>query len=269
MNSFFNLLGTESWKPVLSALLLPPVPLLVLVLVGARLIPARRGLGWLVVLASVALLWLSACTGVSERLARVAAPSTAALGSGRIDELRAAVQSRQPIAIVILGGGLQPYAPEYGAGNLTPESIERLRYGLWLNRQTGAPVAFSGGVGWGRSEANPEAQIAARIAAQEFGRPLRWVEDNSRDTRENAARVMALLKPAGIRHMVLVTHGFHMARSMRAFEQAAAGQVRIEAAPMGLARRVETPVLAWLPSSTGFTGVRNIVHELVGRWAGA
>ena len=34
MNELFYTLGIESWKPVLSALLLPPVPLLVLVLAG-------------------------------------------------------------------------------------------------------------------------------------------------------------------------------------------------------------------------------------------
>ena len=57
----------------------------------------------------------------------------------------------------------------------------------------------------------------------EFGRPLKFVEDDSRDTRENAARTLALLRPIGIRHIVLVTHGWHMPRALKAFETAAAG----------------------------------------------
>ena len=56
VNNLFILLGIESWKPLLTALLLPPVPLLLLVLVGTRLVLPRRGLGWLVILFSVSLL---------------------------------------------------------------------------------------------------------------------------------------------------------------------------------------------------------------------
>ena len=110
-------------------------------------------------------------------------------------------------------------------------------------------MAFSGGVGWGQPDAAPEARVAAKIAAEEFNRPIKWVEDDSRDTRENASRTMALLKPAGIDHIVLVTHGYHMARALRAFVEAAGPGVQIEAAPMGLARRLETPALAWMPSA--------------------
>ena len=80
-----------------------------------------------------------------------------------------------------------------------------------------APLAFSGGVGWAQQGSTSEARVAAKIAAEEFGRPLRWVEDDSRDTRENAAKTIALLKPAGIQHIVLVTHGYHMRRALRAF----------------------------------------------------
>jgi hypothetical protein len=68
MNDLFLTLGIESWKPVLSSLLLPPVPWLALTLIGARLILWRRGWGWLVVIAAVAGTWLSACSAVGEWL---------------------------------------------------------------------------------------------------------------------------------------------------------------------------------------------------------
>ena len=58
MNDLFVLFAAESWKPVLTALLLPPVPFLLLMLIGARLIVARRGLGWMLVLLGAALVWL-------------------------------------------------------------------------------------------------------------------------------------------------------------------------------------------------------------------
>jgi uncharacterized SAM-binding protein YcdF (DUF218 family) len=267
LNSLFMSLGIESWKPVLTALLLPPVPLLLLLLIGARLILPRRGLGWFLVILSVALLWLSNCSGTAQALSQFVLHPPAALSPDRIKELK--TQAKNPIAIIVLGGGLEPYAPEYGVSNLRYRSLERLRYGLWLGRETGLPVGFSGGVGWAQSDATPEARIAAQIAANEFGRPLKWVEEDSRDTRENAARSVALLRKAGIKHIVLVTHGWHMPRALAAFETAAAGEMRIEAAPMGLAHQVDRPALAWVPSSDGMADVRAILRELLGRFAGA
>jgi len=269
VNSVFVSLGIKSWKPILAALLLPPVPLLLLVLIGARLLLPRRGLGWLVILVSVALLWLSACTGAARMLSQTLLPLPAALSFDRIRELRAEVTAKKPLAIVVLGAGSEPFAPEYGVSSLQAPSLERLRYGVWLAGQTGAPIAFSGGTGWKQQGSTAEARIAAKIAADEFGRPIRWIEDDSRDTRENAARTMELLKSAGINHVVLVTHGYHMARALRAFREAAGPAIQIDPAPMGLARGIDAPALEWLPSSNGFRDVRQLLRELAGLTAGA
>lgn len=269
VNSLFVVLGIESWKPVLAALLLPPVPFLLLTLIGARLLLPRRGLGWLLIFISVVLLWLSACTGAARGAALLLLPPETALSFDRVRELRAEVAARKPVAIVILGAGVEPYAPEYGVSSLQYASLERLRYGLWLGRETGAPIAFSGGIGWGQSDAAPEARVAAKIAADEFNRPLKWLEEDSRDTRENASRTLALLKPAGIEHIVLVTHGYHMPRALRAFNEAAGPGITIEPAPMGLARKLETPALEWMPSTRGFNQMRQVLREAIGKVAGA
>jgi uncharacterized SAM-binding protein YcdF (DUF218 family) len=270
LNSLLVLLNIESWKPVLTALILPPAPLLLLLLVGARLMLPRRGLGWLVILLSVSLLWLSACAGTGQLLTQFVLRPPPAMSASRVAELKADVRARRPLAIVILGGGLEPFAPEYGVSNLSPDSIERLRYGLWLSRETGASVAFSGGVGWADAgSGTPEAQIATRIAAQEFGRPIKWIEDQSRDTRENAARSVAMLREAGIDHAILVTHGWHMPRARHAFEQAAGGTIRIEPAPVGLVVHPPTSALTWLPTSEGASSVRAVLRELLGSAVGA
>ena len=268
LNSIFIFFGIESWKPVITALILPPVPLLLLMLIGARLILPRRGLGWLVILTSVALLWLSTCSGTAQLLSQFVLRPPAALTAERIKELKAA-PSRNATAILVLGGGLEPFAPEYGVSNLRYPSLERLRYGLWLSRETGLPVGFSGGIGWGQVDGTPEARVASQVAAAEFGRPLKWLEENSRDTRENAARSVPLMRKTGIKHIVLVTHGWHMPRSMAAFEAAAGGDMRIEAAPMGLAQRTALPALEWIPTSEGTQRVRAVLRELLGRLAGA
>jgi len=269
VNSFLAMHGIESWKPVITALILPPVPLLLLTLIGARLLLPRRGLGWLVILVSVVLLWLSACTGVARTLSQLLLPAPAALSFDRARELRTEATTKKSLAIVILGGGVEPFAPEYGVSSLSDTSLERLRYGIWLAGQTGAPIAFSGGTGWGQGGTTTEARVAGKIAAEEFGRPIKWLESESRDTRENAARTIEMLKPAGINHIVLVTHGYHMARAVRAFSDAASGAIQIEPAPMGLARGNDLATLDWLPSARGFRDTRQVLRELAGGLAGA
>ena len=268
MNNVLVLLGIEAWKPVLSALLLSPVPLLLMVLIGARLIAARRGLGWTMVLSGIALLWLGACTGTAALLTEYALRPPPPLSAGRIGALKA--QAGPHDAIVVLGAGMERYAPEYGAADLKPLTQARLRYGIWLSRQTGLALAFSGGVGWGTDDATTtEAHLAAQTAEREYGRALTWLEDQSRDTRENGARSVALLKAAGIRHIVLVTHNWHMPRSLRAFEAAARGTIRIEAAPMGQAWDRDPSPLRWVPSGRGALEVYYRVHECFGLLAGA
>jgi uncharacterized SAM-binding protein YcdF (DUF218 family) len=271
LNDVFLTLGIESWKPVLSALLLPPLPLLVITLLGARFILWRRGLGWLLVLLSVVALWLSACWAVGERLQAWLLSPPPALGAERIAELKR-VASRPGVAIVVLGGGREASAPEYGVASLSPLSLERLRYGLWLGRQTGAPVMYSGGLGHAAQPGATEAEVAGEVAAREFVRPLRWLESKARDTRENAQFTTTMLHDQGITQLVVVTHAWHMTRSMRAFKQAAEHDKtgwELVPAPMGLAQRVERPALQWMPSSEGFMLVRAVLRERFGLWLGA
>lgn len=272
MNDLLSLLGITAWKPYIGALLLPPVPLIVAMLVGTRLAFARRGLGWSLVLLGAVLLWLCSTAGFARVLSDTLLRPPGALSSERIDAWRTAVKAREPVAIVVLGGGSRPLSPEYGVSNLNDRSLERLRYGLWLARETGAPVAFSGGVGWalGPIVTTPEAQIAARVAQQEFGRPLKWIEDRSRDTRENAIYSAELLKTQGIRRVLLVTHQRHMPRSLKVFAEAAAGTgITFEAAPVDVLNTPLDLTRSWMPTTSGAATVREIAHELLGSWLGA
>src|SRR5580765_1139325 len=48
-------------------------------------------------------------------------------------------------AIVVLGGGRYLDAPEYGGDTAGPSTLERLRYGAKLGRETRLPILVSGG----------------------------------------------------------------------------------------------------------------------------
>ncbi len=266
MNEIFLTLGIESWKPYVAALLLPPVPLLILVLAGARLMFRRRLLAWFMVLLGVVGLWFSCTTALSMALQTWLLKPPPALTEAQISELKKAPRT----AIVVLGGGRRLRAPEYALSTLHERSIERLRFGIWLSRETGLPIAFSGGVGHGSDVGTGEAEIAARIADREFGRPLRWTESESRDTRENALKTVPLLQAQGIDQIVLVTHGYHMPRALKNFERAdVGGKTRFVPAPVGLPPGGRLRVSDWLPTTAGFEGNRLVLHEWVGRLMGA
>lgn len=265
MNEIVMRLSLEAWKPALGTLLLPPVPALLLVLLGLAL--RRRRAGTVLTLLGVLMLWLGACSAVADPAKRWLLDPPPAVDLAALKALPATHAT-----IVVLGGGRESLAPEYGGPSLTHDSLERLRYGIWLSRASGLRVGFSGGTGLAAATPMAEAPIAADIARNDFHHPLDWIEDRSRDTRENAAQSVALLRPQGITDIVLVTHDWHMPRAQRAFEQAAAAAgmaLRVTPAPMGMAANEGLPLLRWMPSPGGFKLMRMVVRERIGLLMGA
>jgi len=260
--------GLGLLKPALSALVLPPVPFIALALVGAGVTRTRPRAGrWLVVLACAGL-WLCSCVGMARWVEQHGLHEPPALNAAQRAQLSARAAAGEPIAIVVLGGGLGGIAPEYGDTTLSGASLMRLRYAVWLGRQTGLPIAASGGLGWVAvgTGAPPEAARMAQIARAELGTPLRWAETNSRDTHENAIDTVALLRPAGIREIVLVTQGWHMPRALREFNAAVAGAaapMRITPAPCDQAWSVGSNWLDWMPSGDGAQRLREVMHEVI------
>lgn len=273
MDSLVVTLGLAGLKPLLTALALPPVPLLLLLLLSGRLLLSeqRRLSGALLLLANLLLLWLMCCAGVGTAIERLMLRPPPALSEARINTMRQETASYRPV-VLVLGGGRDALAPEYGEAHLSARSMQRLHYGLWLARRLNAPVMFSGGVGLSQAAGAPEADIAARIAERDYGRKLRWVEATSRDTRENAAASLNLLAGQGITDIVLVTHGWHMTRAVRAFEDAKLRikqTVQIVPAPIGLAPSAERALMNWLPTPEGFVSVRQNLREAMGLLFGA
>lgn len=268
------------YKPLLTTLALPPVPFLVLILLGARLILPRRGLGYLILLAGVAGIWMSTCQVTAVWLQdRFLCPPPALKGESltRLEQLgrkgsRPGAGAVPSAAILVLGGGREAVSREYGTADLSKYSAERLRYGIWLVRRTGLPLGFSGGVGWAqRSDMGPpEADIAANIALKTYGVPIRWVESQSSDTRGNAALTVAMLSEQHVPEIVLVTDAFHMPRALRDFEQAARRQadlrpgspvIKVTPAPMGFWQHEDQALFDWMPSISGSVGVRLALKE--------
>lgn len=242
-------------KPILTALALPPAAPLLLALLGVFVTFARRGLGLFLVVLGIAATYAFSTNGMALVLARHLMPEVQAVQP----------QQLQPAqAIVVLGGGVHAQAPEYGAAQPGPHTLQRLRYGAWLARKTGKPLAFAGGVGWAALGTDTEAEgtVARRVLQEEYGLALKWMDDRSRDTGENAARMAQLLQPAGVRRIALVTDATHIPRAAAAFR--AAG-FEVIAAPTDFPIPEGRPELEWLPSSTGASTCRSLVREWLAR----
>lgn len=264
-----------SWKPVLTALVLPPaLPLLVL-LAGVWLLwrkrPAVSWLGRFLAAGAFLALWLLSCQSVAVWLDRALLPQYAAVTPAQL-------QHRHVQAAVVLGGGILQNAPEYAGAQLNAMSMERLRYGALLARTLDVPLAYAGGIGWGNADkpapgdlANPrpalaEAVLAESAAPQTYGVTVAFADAQSRDTRENGANMARLLQARGMTRIALVTHAWHMPRSMRAFSGKG---LEVSAAPMGFTGPYERPLLDALPSGHGLAASRRVLREWLGLQLGA
>jgi uncharacterized SAM-binding protein YcdF (DUF218 family) len=162
-------------------------------------------------------------------------------------------------AIVILGGGSHPAAPEYGRDTVNSTTLERLRYGAKLYRLTRLPVLVTGGNPRGYKES--EAQQMRLVLEEEWNVPVRWSDDAARDTADNAANSFALLGAAGITRIYLVTHAWHMPRARTAFERAGFSVVP---AATGFAVPRDRRLDEFIPSADGFVLSARFCHEVLG-----
>ncbi len=247
-------------KPLLTSLVMPPLSLLLLAFLGLFLAARKKRSGIALAALALALLWLLSCHGTAVWLARTALPQFA---PASIAQLKASKVQ----AVVVLGGGIFFQAPEYGQAQPGAATAARLRYGVWLARQSGLPLAFTGGTGLAASSTQDvsEAEVAARVALQDYGFTIRWLESKSRDTSENARLLAPLLQKDGVQRIALVTDAAHMPRSVMAFERAGF-VVTPTATAYVLPRR--NSLLEWLPSASGLQDSQQILHEWLGIAAG-
>jgi uncharacterized SAM-binding protein YcdF (DUF218 family) len=234
-------------KKVLAALILPPTGPLLLAATGLWLSRRRPRLGHLVVAFGLATLLALSLPWVAKPLLyslQNAPPPTS-------EELASAQ------AIVILAGGNYPDAPEYGADTVNALTLERLRYGAHLARQTGLPVAVTGGAPTGGLA---EGEAMRETLATDFRIATRWVESSSNETGENAAFLAPMLKQAGINRVVLVTHAWHMRRAQAAFEKQG---LTVIPGPTRFATETTTS-LRWLPSAVALRNSEIALHEWLG-----
>lgn len=233
---------------LLAAFLLPPLSILVLGGWGLWLMRQRRRqrLGrWLVLLSGL-MLWLLSTPYLAGRLLDGLKPPPQAIRADTAE------------AIVILAGGAYRANLEYGGDTVGRLTLERLRYGAHLARRTALPVLVTGGDPAGGV---PEARLMQAVLETEFGVPVRWVEDRSHNTRENARYTAQILKAAGVRRILLVSHAWHLKRAIPEFERAG---LAVVPAGIGYARALPPGVMDFIPSARALLDSHYALHEGIG-----
>ena len=233
-----------------SAFLLPPLSLLLVGLAGLMLGRYKPRTGRILVSSSLMLLWLCSTPYFSDSAIHLLENQT------RVVDLK----SDSADAIVVLGAGTYFHAPEFnGEDTVSSPALLRLRYAAKLQRETGKPILLSGGKPLGNL--SPEALQLKAVLEQDFHVPVQWTEEASNNTLENARYSYPLLHQAGIKRIYLVTHAWHMPRSVMAFQ--AAG-FEVVPAPLAFTTRYQTGLLSFIPNAEGLNNSEIFMHEVIG-----
>lgn len=254
---------TQPLIRLLERLLLPPGGILLLLLVALWLAHSEDGrmrrIGLGLGVGAALLLYLSATPFIARVL------TLGLENSDRYPALSAQEIRNTPAqAIVILGYGRYSEAPEYdGADTLSLGGLARVRYGARLHRLTGLPVLVAGGRAFPHQPS--EAAIMKQVLEQEFGVPVRWMDEKSRNTWENARNATAILQRAGIGHVLMVTHSRDTRRALWSFAQA--GALRVTPAPTLLSGRGGAmDFMDWVPAAYAVKATGMALHEWIGQF---
>jgi len=234
-----------------SALLLPPLNLLLVCAAGVLLRRRWQRLGTIVALLSLTLLAALSTNAAARFLIRPLEEMTPALISP---------QASGAQAIVVLGGGRRRDAPEYGGQDVPRANVlARLRYGARLHRETGLPLLVTGGSPDGAADS--EAVLMARVLCDDFGMQPRWIEGRSDNTAQNALYSADMLRQAGVSRILLVTDALHMPRSLRAFSEAG---LAVVAAPTAYLGHGSLQAIDFIPGAPALRDSHYALHEWIG-----
>ena len=231
-----------------TAIVVPPMNLLPLGIAGLVMMPRWPRLGRCITVFSVIFLFLFALPVTAD-----------ALIASLEWRLPRAPPDDPPAAIVILSGNA-----DYGTDNGLEQDIgdltlERLRAGALLQRQTELPVLVSGGKL--NRKAEPIADLMARSLRDEFRVPVRWVEPKSEDTWQSAESSAAMLRAAGVSSVYLVSHAWHLRRAAMAFARFG---IATTPAPLRYDRPPGFSFQEFMPDAKAFLHSYFAMHEWIG-----
>jgi len=240
---------TMSWLSYSS--LIPPNLFILLAMIGVLIAWRRKLFGLAVATAAIGSLYL------------VAVPVTAAALIRSVEAI-ATAEPRLPAgmvpgAIVVVSADARRSGTPGAPDTVGPLTLERLAEAARQQRRLKLPVLVSGGP---TGAAGPSlAALMSGVLEEDFGIPVQWREDRSRNTFENALFSVEILRRAGIASAVVVAHPWDMARVLWSFR--AVGYPVVPSATV----EAESPPLsigAFLPQVPALLESYYALHELIG-----
>lgn len=163
-------------------------------------------------------------------------------------------------AIVVLGAGSAISVENGRKVTVSTAEYNRLRYAVFLHKKTHFPIIVSGGQPAGTLY--NEADLMAKTLQDNFGVTSTLRENQGRNTMGESQYMAALLKQHHIKTIYLVTHAWHMPRSMHAFEKQG---MHVIPAPMGFyVYDHRYSVLSYLPNIHALHAMSLFMHEYIG-----
>jgi len=249
-----------SWVLWLKKLILPPAGPLLMALagllfqlsgsagwLGQGLMPAGLVILYLLSIPACISPWLSSEDRFPRHDPAADQATDADSGAETIDATKA------PHAIVILDGGRTTASRQRGGNKVTARTLERIDEGARLHRRTELPILVTG-----------YGELMARTLKDSFGITAQWIESRSRNTYENAQYSARILRRENIDSILLVTHFWHLRRSLAIFRQAG---IHALPRPVGRASRQpsERGLMALVPNARSLTDSYLLLHEAIGR----
>ncbi|MGI1679117.1 MAG: YdcF family protein [Cellvibrionaceae bacterium] len=266
-------------RAVLKALVLPPMLNILLIILGLVVWRYHKKLGKGLVVFSIVLLWALSAPLFSQALMATLENKYKPLNMEELkksyqDKNANKIEAQKRTAIVVLGGGRYRSAPEYGGKDtVSVMSLNRLRYTAMLSKELGLPVLTAGGSVFARftEESVSESQLMQEVLENNFGVTVKWKENASKTTADNARNSVYILRDTNIDSIILVTHANHMPRAVSSFEKEIeflGKDISIIPAPMGFLSIDDAPnfIVGLIPKSAALQTSRVALHEWLGRF---
>jgi uncharacterized SAM-binding protein YcdF (DUF218 family) len=231
--------------------LIPPNLFLLLAMVGVVLAWRWRRAGLVLATAATACLYIASTPLAAFWLIR----SAEALAGG-IPGLSAPAP---PAAIVVLAAEFRHSNVPGGKDLVGPVTLARLAEAAREQRRLGLPILVSGG----RLE-DADASLADMMAEaleDDFRVPVRWREERSQTTYQNALYSAEILRRAGVPAALVVTNPWHMARALWSFRTVG---YPVVAAPTPERRSLTLSPASFLPQIPALLDSYYALHEIIG-----
>ena len=234
---------------IIELTIFPPGIFILLGLTGLWLTRRHRRAGNLLLVLTFSMLWLVSTPWFSYRLLNSLQDQYPDLS-----DIPANADS-----IVVLSGGTVASDNAYKPADA---SFERLHTAAMLGKQSELPVIITGGKLWGARQS--EAALMAEVLKKDFAFSIQVIlEEKSKTTWEHPVNIKPLLKEYGFKKPIVVTHAWHMPRTIFSFQQHG---LNVIAGPAHRSEPllIEKSFVQYLPNASSIERTRIALHEWLG-----